>query len=302
MTYLLTGATGFIGRSLVERLLNEGHAVHYLGRRRSGELDSRAAFHLWEDLALAPPLDSVPPVDAIIHLAGEPIAQRWTPEVKSRISSSRLEGTRNLVDAIGWMKKRPRVLVAGSAIGYYGDRGDEILQEDSVPGSGFLADLCREWENEAKRVAQFGVRSVCVRTGIVLGNGGGALAKMLPPFRWGVGGRFGAGRQWMSWIHRDDLLSLLQFAAETEAVSGVLNGTAPAPVTNAEFTRVLARALHRPALFTVPRFLLRLIMGEMADFLLDSERVLPAAALQHGFRFRFESLPEALAQILGGRA
>src|ERR1039458_8975269 len=241
MNITITGASGFIGRRLMESLAKAGHSVRALSRH-------------------APPLEC----DVVIHLAGERVAQRWTAEAKRRIRESRVAGTRNLVEALGTLPHRPEVLICASAIGYYGSRGDEILTESSSPGSGFLPEVCVAWEREAQAAEAFGMRVVRVRTGLVLAAGGGALVRMLPPFRMGVGGRLGSGQQWMSWIHLEDLVGLFQFAVERQ-VRGPLNAVAPHPVTNSDFTRELARALRRPALFPVPGFALRLLFGEMAD-------------------------------------
>jgi hypothetical protein len=294
MTYLITGATGFLGKRLLEILLRDGHVVHYLGRKRDSSIDSRVGFHLWETVDSPPSLESVPRVNAVIHLAGEPIAQRWNNETKRRIRSSRVTGTRRLVEALGRLRHRPDVLVSSSAIGYYGHRGDEVLSESSGPGRGFLAELCSEWEKEADGAKELGVRLVKVRIGVVLGPSGGALQKMLPSFEHALGGTLGDGRQWMSWIDRDDLLRMFVWAAETGEVEGVLNGTAPFPVTNAEFTRALATAVRRPALFRVPKFALRVALGEMADFLFDSTRAIPEAAERQGFRFECREVQQAL--------
>jgi len=299
MTYLLTGATGFLGRPLAGRLLAEGHGVSYLGRKRSASFDSRAAFFLWENPEKSlPPLETVPRTDAIVHLAGEPVAQRWTEEVKRRIRSSRVEGTRNLVAAIGKLKHKPKVLVSASAVGYYGNRGDDVLTEASGPGSGFLADVCVEWEREADGAREFGLRVVHIRIGIVLGPDGGALAKMLPPVQFGLGGRLGDGRQWMPWIHRADLVRMFEFAAETETVAGAWNGTAPEPVTNAAFMKTLGRVMGRPALFPAPKFLVREAFGEMAEVLFNSVRAVPAAPEKGGFSFEYRELEPALRAVL----
>jgi uncharacterized protein (TIGR01777 family) len=299
MTVLITGATGFLGRRLVSMLLSEGHSVVYLARKRSASLDTRAAFHLWTHRAqMIQELESVPDCDAVIHLVGEPIAQRWTSEAKARIRDSRIVATHDLVDAIERLPHRPSAFISASAIGYYGNRGDEILTEESAPGQGFLAELCTLWEEEADRIREFGLRVVKVRIGVVLEKDGGALQKMLPLFRMGVGGKLGNGKQWMSWIHREDLLRMIVWAAATPSVAGVLNGTAPAPVTNAQFTRELARVLRRPALIPTPEFVLRLAYGEMADVLFDSARVIPGAAQKLGFQFAFNDLPSALRAIL----
>jgi uncharacterized protein (TIGR01777 family) len=299
MTYLITGATGFIGRSLVESLLADGHSVNYLSRKIDRSMNLRAAFHHWEDPETTlPPLTSVPRCDAIIHLAGEPVAQRWTDEVKKKIRDSRVAGTRNLVEAIGLMRHKPSVLVSSSAVGYYGDRGDEVLTEEAKAGKGFLAEVCVEWERETLRARELGLRVVPIRTGVVLASGGGALKQMLPAFEFGMGGKFGNGKQWMPWVHRDDLLRLFRFAAETQSVDGPMNGTAPEPVTNSEFTRTLARAIHRPALLPIPKFGLRLLLGEMADFLVQSTRAVPAAAERQGFSFTYNHLQNALDAVL----
>jgi len=297
MNYLITGATGFIGRHLVALLLARGDSVNYLGRQRSRSMDSRAAFHCWNPGEM-PPLSSVPRLDAVINLAGEPIAQRWNDEVKQRIYTSRVDGTRQLVSAIAGLKYKPRVLVSASAVGYYGDRGDEVLTEKSTAGSDFLAKVCVDWEREAMQARGSGVRVVTVRIAMVLGRDGGALKQMLIPFRLGLGGRFGNGRQWMSWIHVQDLARLLAYAADDESVSGALNGSSPGPVTNAQFTKALARALHRPAILPVPQFALKLALGEAAGFLLQSLRVMPEGTMQGGFRFDYPQLAEALRQIL----
>ncbi len=296
MDFLITGASGFIGQKIVNQLLGRGDGVNYLARRRSQSLDERAAFHNWDGKSVAP-LNIVPRLDAIIHLMGEPIAQRWTPQVKDRIRRSRVESTRQLVAGIAAAKHKPKVLISASAVGYYGDRGDEVLTEESMPGRGFLADVCINWEYEAQRARDLGLRVVIIRIATVLGKDGGALPEMLTPFRWGVGGRFGSGKQWMSWIQVEDLVRLFLFAADTGAVSGVLNGAAPDPVTNAEFTRTLARAVHRPAIFPIPRFALNLALGEMSDFLFDSMRVVPAATQKAGFAFKHPDLAEALAEF-----
>ncbi len=280
-------------------LLAGGHSVSYLGRKRSPSFDSRAAFFLWENPEKTlPPLETVPRTDVVIHLAGEPVAQRWTAEAKQRIRSSRVEGTRNLVAAIGGLKHKPKALVSASAVGYYGNRGDDLLTEASGPGSGFLSDVCVEWEREADLAGEAGLRVVHVRIGIVLGPGGGALGKMLKPFQFGLGGALGSGGQWMPWIHRDDLVRMFQFAAETETVSGAWNGAAPEPVKNAVFTKTLARVLGKPALLPAPKFAIRAAFGEMGDILFDSIRAVPAAPEKAGFSFEYRELEPALRAVL----
>jgi uncharacterized protein (TIGR01777 family) len=297
MNYLITGATGFIGQHLVDYLLRHGQEVNYLGRQRSTTLDGRAAFHLWkrgEDLSL----QSVPRLDAVVHLAGEPVAQRWNEKVKQAIYSSRVDGTRKLVSAMEKLKHKPSVLVSASAVGIYGDRGNEILTENSAPGKDFLADVCVAWEREALRAGEFGIRVVTVRIAIVLGRQGGALKQMLVPFRLGVGGPLGSGKQWMPWITLQDLVRLFIFAAENRDMSGAVNGAAPEPVTNAEFTKALGRVVGRPAVMPMPRFALRLALGPVADYMLASQRVIPEAARQAGFQFDHSRIEEALRSVV----
>ncbi len=297
MNCLVTGASGFIGTTLVELLLSQGHSVHYLARKQAKQLDGRADFHHWETND-KPALRDMPPFDAVIHLAGEPVAQRWNEEVKRKILASRVDGTRNLVLALAENAVRPSVLVSASAIGYYGGRGDEWLTEQSDPGHGFLAEVCLAWEREAVRARDYGIRVVPTRIATVLGTKGGALPKMVAPFRLGLGGKFGDGRQWISWIHVTDLVRLMSFALTNKEMTQAVNGSSPNPVTNLEFSRALAQTLHRPSLFSVPRFALKLGLGEMADFLLESQRVSPEAALRHGFQFQFPGLSNALTDLL----
>lgn len=242
-------------------------------------------------------------VAAVFHLAGEPVAEgRWTEEKKERIARSRIDGTRALVASLAAMPVRPRVLVSASAVGFYGARGDELLTESSAPGEGFLADVCRAWEAEAARASELGVRVVSLRIGIVLANEGGALPRMLPAFRLGLGARLGDGRQFMPWIHVDDLVGLLRFAAAHEDVRGPVAAVAPEIVTNAVFTRTLGEALHRPALLAAPALALRLALGEAASVILASQRVVPERALEKGYRFAHPSLAGALADLLLVRA
>ncbi len=298
MKCIVSGGTGFIGRRIVGRLLRDGHYVGVYSRQPGREKRAAVASYLWDPLRGEPPADSLNTMDAVIHLAGEPVAQRWNAEIKRRIRDSRVLGTRALVDAIGRVQHKPRVLVCASAIGYYGDRGDEILRETSQPGTGFLVDVCRPWEAEADRAAQLGLRVIKLRIGFVLGKGGGALARMVPAFRAFAGGRLGSGKQWMPWIHIDDVAHMFVYAAENE-ISGVWNAAAPNPVTNAVFTREMAKALHRPAIFPAPPFALRLAFGELAQHMLDSARVIPDAALKANFPFRYAELGPALRNLLG---
>jgi uncharacterized protein (TIGR01777 family) len=290
MRCIVSGGTGFIGRRIVARLRQNGHSVAIWTR------DPKAGHLTWDPLRGEPSTEGLTGIDAVIHLAGEPVAQRWNDEVRAKIRDSRVLGTRRLVDAISRAAHKPSILVSASAIGIYGDRGDEILTESSAPGSGFLAEICRGWEAEADRATQFGIRVAKLRIGFVLGKDGGALAKLAPVFRAFAGGRLGSGSQWMPWIHADDVASLFVHAVENP-VFGVWNATAPNPVTNAEFTRELAHAVHRPALFPVPPLALKIAFGEMGQHMLDSARVVPEAALKAEFRFTYPTLEKALAAL-----
>jgi len=234
----------------------------------------------------------------VVHLAGEPVAQRWTSNAKELIRASRIEGTRSLVKAMAGLARPPQILVSASAIGYYGSRAQAILTEESPPADDFLGTLAVAWEREARAAENLGTRVISLRIGVVLGPHGGALAKMVLPFRLGLGGRIGSGEQWMSWIHLDDLVALIVFLLPESTVRGVFNATAPHPVTNAEFTRELAHALHRPAIFPVPGVALKLLYGEMATMILGSQRVEPQAALRAGFEFRFPEIGAALRDVL----
>ena len=297
MKITLTGGSGFIGRRLIKMLAGNGHTVHILSRHAGTNLPPGVKLSVWNALKSEPPAEPLESADAVIHLAGEPVAQRWTAEARQKIRDSRVQGTSHLIHALSTISQRPEVLVSASAIGIYGSRGDEILSEDSPTGDGFLADVCREWEKEADLAESLGIRVVKLRIGIVLDKNGGALAKMLPAFRNFAGGRMGSGKQWMSWIHLQDLAGLFLHAVQNP-VRGVLNGTAPNPVTNAEFTRTLAAALHKPALLPVPAFALRALFGEMSEVLTGSQRVLPKAAQSSGFTFRYPELGPALADLL----
>lgn len=300
MLVTITGGTGLIGRALARRLRELGHDVVVTGRRAPAATTQGIPFVAWD--ATGPlPHEALRGAGAIVHLVGETVAQRWTREAKVRIRASRIESTRRLVESLSASDAKPAVLVSASAVGIYGDRGDEWLTETSPPGAGFLAELAREWEQAALGARELGVRVVVVRIGVVLDGRGGALARMLPPFRLGLGATLGSGRQWMSWIHIADLLGLIVRAIEDERLAGAVNAVAPAPVTNREFTRALARALGRPAFLRVPAPMLRLVLGEMAEILLASQRVEPRAALEAGFEFRFPDLAPALTDLLGRR-
>ena len=300
MNIAITGASGFIGRRLLKVLGGAGHSLTVFSRHAGTNLPPSARLVVWDPAKGLPPREALEQIDAVVHLAGESVAQRWTPEAKRRIGESRVQGTRNLVQGLAAAGRRPAVLVCASAVGYYGSREDEVLTENSSPGRDFLAQVCMAWEKEATAAAELGIRVVCLRIGLVLAAHGGGLARMLPPFKAGVGGKLGSGVQWTSWIHLDDLAELARYAVE-HPLDGPVNATAPNPVTNAEFTRTLARALHRPALFPVPAFALKILFGEMAEILLASQRAVPQAALGGGFAFRYPELAPALEQLLKPR-
>jgi len=299
MNIAITGGTGFIGRRLVRRLIAAGHSIHLLVREARTGFGPQVQISVWDALDIEPAPESLAEADAVIHLAGEPISQRWTPAAKRRILDSRVEGTRRLVEALADLKRRPSTLVCASAVGIYGSRGDEILTDAAAPGQGFLAEVCQAWEKTAGVAADLGLRVVRLRAGMVLGKEGGALAQMLPPFRWGLGGKLAQGNQWVSWIHVDDLADLLRFALENPKLSGPVNGTSPNPVTNTEFTKALADVLRRPAVLTIPASALGVLYGEMAEVVLASQRATPAAALAAGFEFRYPEVRAALQNLLG---
>ena len=299
MNITISGASGFIGRRLMKNLGAAGHTLTVLSRHAGTDVPPELAVVAWDPMKGPPPEDGVRNAGAVIHLAGEPVSQRWSADVKRRIRESRVAGTRNLVQALSKLRNTPQTLVCASAVGYYGSRGDEVLREDSAPDHSYLAEVCTAWEQEAVAAESLGMRVVRVRTGVVLDTRGGALERMLTPFRMGVGGKLGDGRQWMSWIHLADLAAMFQFAVERD-VRGALNGVAPIPVTNADFTQALAAALHRPAVFPVPVFGLKLLFGEMSEILLASQRVLPAAPEAAGFKWSFPELGGALKELLGG--
>jgi uncharacterized protein (TIGR01777 family) len=297
MKITLTGGSGFIGRRLLKTLTAAGHTVHIMSRHAGTNLPPGVKLSVWDALRGEPPADALDGADAVIHLAGEPVAQKWSAAAKQKIRDSRVIGTQRLIQALSTISQRPSALIAASAIGIYGSRDSEVVTETSQPGTGFLAELCQEWEKEADMAGSLGMRVVKIRIGIVLDKNGGALAKMLPPFRNFAGGRLASGKQWMSWIHLQDLGGLFKYAVENP-VQGVLNGTAPNPVTNADFTKQLAVALHRPALFPVPALALKAIFGEMAEMLVTGQRVLPKAAQADGFQFQYPDLGPALANLL----
>jgi uncharacterized protein len=296
MQVLIAGGTGFLGRPLADRLRRDGHQVRVLSRRPS----SAHELAWTPDGGVGPWAAALDEVDVVVNLAGESIAGgRWTAAHKARIRDSRIRATRSLVTAIQQSARHPSVFLSGSAIGYYGPRGDEPVTEDGQAGDDFLATVCRDWETEALRAAGT-TRVVLLRTGLVLSKDGGALPQMALPFKLFAGGPVGSGRQYYSWVHRDDWVSIANWALRTAAVSGPLNLTAPAPVANREFSQTLGRVLRRPAFLPAPAFALRIALGEMADaLLLTGQRVLPAKAEAHGFRFAYRDLEPALRAIYG---
>jgi uncharacterized protein (TIGR01777 family) len=295
---LVTGASGLIGSALVPALRARGHEVRTLSRRPRGP-----GAHHWDPERGEIDTAALEGIDAVVQLAGESIgARRWNAAWKARIRESRVAGTRFLGTRLARLAPRPALLLNASALGIYGDRGDEELTEGSAPGAGFLADVCRDWEGATAEAEAAGARVVLLRIGVVLSMAGGALPRMLPPFRLGLGGRLGSGRQYMSWISLDDLVAAAIWILERPSLRGAIHACAPAPVTNAEFTRALGRVLGRPASLAVPPFALRLLIGEFADAgLLSSQRAVPARLLASGFDFRHPDIDGALRHALGAR-
>jgi uncharacterized protein (TIGR01777 family) len=297
MKILISGASGLVGTHLIPTLLAKGHEIYKLVRKTpnsSDEIqwDAEKGFAASEQAKLEN-------FDAVMHLAGDNVAsENWSDEKKRKIKDSRVVGTRVLVDALKRAQNPPKIFVSASATGFYGNRKDEILTEDSRQGAGFLTDVCTAWEDEIKKAEEF-ARVVFLRIGVVLAKDGGALEKMLMPFKFGVGGTIGSGKQWMSWIALDDLIKLIHFALENETLRGAVNAVAPNPVTNEEFTKMLGKALHRPTVLPIPTFAIKLMFGEMGEtLLLQGARVLPKRLLDAGFEFQFSNLEEAMKHVL----
>jgi uncharacterized protein (TIGR01777 family) len=302
MRILVSGSTGFVGSALVETLEGQGHRIGRLvrpGTVQRSAAGAQAQAVAWEPVAGQFDAAGAEGADALVHLAGASIAGgRWNAARKELLRTSRIDATRHLVGALARLQRPPRVIVAASAIGYYGNRGDETLTETSSPGKDFLAGVCREWETETARGTEFGARVVNLRFGIILAAHGGALPRMALPFKLGAGGRLGDGRQWMSWLTLQETVRIIQFALATYGLTGPVNTVAPNPVRNSEFTDVLAKTLHRPALFPAPAFALRLALGEMADaLLLVSQKVLPSKLTDSGYQFLQPSLAGALTEV-----
>lgn len=309
MKIVIAGGTGFLGSPLAEMYAEEGHDVRVLSRSlMSGDVRHDPGTGVpgitrvgWKaDGKSGPWTAALHEADAVINLAGESIAgRRWTPQRKAQLRDSRILATRSLVAAIKEISRRPPVFISGSAVGYYGGRGDEPLTEVSPAGADFLAQLCEDWEREALGAAAAGVRIVLLRTGIVLERGGGALAEMMRPFRFFVGGPLGSGRQYLSWIHRLDWVEMVRWLVQAVEVSGPVNATAPHPVTNRQFARALGHAMKRPSLMPAPAFAIRAALGEMASSLLTGQRALPAVAQTHGYHFRYPEIEIAFRGIFG---
>ncbi len=297
-TYLVTGGSGFIGRRLCQKLVDAGDSVIVISRHVK-----KTALLFKQQVTLLESLDELSDttkIDVVINLAGEPLAgSRWSKKTKKRFADSRIEMTKSIVSFIARAKHKPAVLISGSAIGFYGLRDDTRLSESDPGQDCFSHQLCQAWESEAKKAEAFGVRVCLLRTGIVLGEGGGALASLLLPFQLGLGGPIGKGQQWMSWIHIDDLIDMIFFALDNQAINGAINGVSPNPQTNKAFSKTLGKVLHRPVIFTVPAFILRILVGEMADeLLINGQRVLPEKASNSGFEFQYPELEGALRKIL----
>ncbi len=292
MKILLTGGTGFIGKALTEELVSFGHELTVISRSKEGS-EKNIKFIQWDKESIQ---DAVNKSDIVINLTGESIAKkRWTKEQKDLLYKSRIITTQLIVNAINNSPNKPNKLISTSAVGIYGDRGEEKLTEISKVGDGFLADLCKEWEFEANKAK---TNVVILRIGVVLGKNGGALEKILPPFKFFVGGPLGSGNQYMSWIAIDDVIGLIKLAIETDNINGVLNAVSPNPVTNKEFSNILGKVLHRPSFMPAPEFALKLLLGEMSELLLSSQRVVPETVLQLGYRFKYAKLESALTEIL----
>jgi uncharacterized protein (TIGR01777 family) len=300
MRILVSGSSGLIGSAISDALARDGHMIARLVRPASSAR-TQAGDVAWDPVARTFDADAADGADAVVHLAGASIADgRWTTARKNLLRASRIEATRHLVDSLAALARPPQIFLGASAIGYFGDRGDESLDERSAPGTDFLATLVQDWEREEAAAARFGARVVSMRTGIVLAGNGGALPRMVTPFKFGAGGRLGAGRQWMSWIALRDVVGIAQFALANADLAGPIDVVSPEPARNADFTRALAEVMHRPAIFPAPAFALRIALGEMADaLLLSGQRVFPRRLQESGYAFAQTDLRSALREALG---
>jgi uncharacterized protein len=294
MRILITGAGGLIGKALQKSFDHRGYQV-LLATRSDPKKPNQIQWSP-ETGFLEEDIERLEGLDAVVHLAGESISGlRWTDEKKKAIRDSRVIGTQNIVNTLAELKEKPKVFVSASAMGFYGDRGDEIVTETSRPGDNFLAEVCKEWEAESRRAEDSGIRTVLLRTGIVLSKDGGALATMMTPFKFGVGGVIGSGKQWMSWVSLDDVVDIINYAIENRDLRGAVNVASPNPVTNEEFTKTLGEVLYRPTILPLPEFAVNLVFGEMGDaLLLNSTRVEPKRLLDAGYEFKFKNLKSAI--------
>ena len=299
MKVAISGVSGLIGEALKKSFAADGVEVLALTRRENLSPLQTITWDIETGRFDASALEGV---DAVVHLAGEPVAQRWSDTTKKTIQDSRVKGTKLLVEGLKSLSKRPKVIVSASAVGFYGDSGDQELDELSAPGKGFLPNMCQEWERETMKALGLGIRAAVVRVGIALSTRGGALAKMLLPFRLGLGGPVGGGRQWMPWIHIDDVVAAYRYVVSHQDIVGAVNATAPNPVTNGDFSRALGRALGRPAVLPAPGFALKLLFGQMAEIVLEGQRVLPKKLQESGFEFRHRDIEEALRDVLSNKS
>jgi hypothetical protein len=299
MKVVVTGATGFVGQVIVKKLLASGHEVVVLTRNVAKAailLGNDCKYFQWNDSHSVPPVEALEGTDGVINLMGETISKRWDEQQKKKIYHSRIDGTRRLVEAIEKLSKKPKVFVSTSAVGIYGNRDSEEVTESSSLANDFLANVCKDWENEANKAKNHGMRVVIVRVGVVLGKGSAALSKMLPVFKLGAGGPVGSGKQYMSWIHVEDLANIYIEALNDSTYQGVYNGTSPNPATNKDFSHTLGRVLSRPAFAPAPGFMMKLIFGEMSQILLEGQKVLPKKIREKNFRFRYPTLEMALTE------
>lgn len=300
---MIAGATGFIGNELIKKLNKKGHEIVVLTRNLESakfRIPVHCKVVTWDPSSKSIEPSELKGVDAVINLAGENIADgRWSSERKRELINSRVNSVRRLIDAMKFMEKKPQSFVSASAVGFYGDRGDEFLSEDDTKGHGFLSDVCKAWEDEILRANDLGVRTVAYRIGMVLGHDGGALSKILPPFKLGAGGRLGSGAQWMSWVHIEDLVNMLIYAIENPNINGIYNAVSPNAITNKDFTKTLGRVLNRFTIFPVPKFVLKIALGELSDLLLGSQRVDSKKIRDAGFEFQYAYLEDALKEVCG---